>query len=515
MGLTRTLRKHMKKLMAIFGALLMVAFLLPTSLRQIAKRGHSDGVIAEIYNGRQISQRDLAVIRNQAQILDNLAGYLGQQPGGQMLNWRIFISPLSEYPLLDYLLLIEEAQQMGIEVPDQQVDWRLQQWQVPSQLINNIMKHNNVSVKMVRKVVGNLISVHEAFALASTAVTSSEPQLRHFFATIRNRINVRILPLTDEAFLRTVPQPDTAQLADYFMANRENYRYPDRVIVEYIRADLDKIASTMKISRRSAHNYWQDHRSQFTTTAPASLPTTTAAATSEPVTRQLSFEEARQAIEATMAMTRARRRATEALSIGRRTSLSQWSKLQDSDNATPAAFCDYRKLAEQLSEEQDIDLDYHRSGLIDKLDAGKLQGIGRSFIQEENSPLTFAEYAFRSLVEEPDNISRDQTLRLAVGQDCGGLLRSVGYDGQVDGFYIFRVIEVFPSNLPQSLDEVQEAVVDDWQLHQAYKLACDAANTMLPLAQQADLNSLLAGDHPAVAKLKQQVDQLPEVTAEG
>jgi len=210
MGLTRTLRKHTKKLLAVFGVLLMIAFLLPASIRSLGRANLADQEIGKIFDARDLTHRELSAVMNQTRILDRMAGGLDPQGLGRIFSWRMLVAR-SDHALMDYLLLIEEARHMGVEVPDQHVDRMLQEWKVPAALMNRMLQQENLSMKMIRRAVGNLLSVHEAFALAAGVVKVSEPQARHFFASTRNILSVDILPLYARTFLKTIPEPKPEQ----------------------------------------------------------------------------------------------------------------------------------------------------------------------------------------------------------------------------------------------------------------------------------------------------------------
>ena len=523
MGLTRTLRKHMKKLLAVFGALLMIAFLLPTSLQRIGSGDPGKQAVARIFDGQEILVRDWNITRNQTEILNALVGFLANQPSAQILNWRSLMR-FSEEPLLDYMLLIREAQHMGIKVSRQQVDQLLADCSVPPELVNRLMRQMNVSLDMVYTAVGNLMKVQQGFALALQTVKVSQPQLRHFFALTQNQMTTSILPLYAEQFSQAIPVPNQQQLTEHFDQNRQTYRYPDQVVVEYISADFAKIALQMKVTSNTAKRYWQENRSKFTTTAPASSTDVDTAVTTAPaVARQMTFEEAHPIVDAKIKARKARSLAAQALTAMRRQSAALWSDTELDEfgvKIRPDNISDYRQLAQEFSRKFEIPIDYNRSDPVDKVAASQLPGIGRAFIMErEQVPLEFSQYAFRvvPLVPPPDNSSNSRdALILTKDQDCAGLLRTVVFSGQsqeVTGFYIFRVVQVIPTHLPESLDEVHQKVQQDWQLDQGYKIALDIGGQLLPVAAQVGLANVLDSDNQVITRLKELVKpgQLPEV----
>ncbi len=523
MGLTRVLRKHTKKLLAVFGALLMIAFLLPTSLQRIASGDPSKEVLGRIFDKQEILARDWQITRNQTEILNALVGFLANQPSSQILDWRLMMR-FSQDPLLDYMLLIQEAQHMGIKVSRKQVDQLLADLSVPPELVNRLMRQMKVSLDMVYTSVGNLMKVQQGFALALQAVKVSQPQLRHVFALTQNQMTASILPLYAEQFSQGVPTPDQEQLEEHFNQNRQAYRYPDQVVVEYISADFAKIALQMKVARNTAQRYWQENRSKFTTTAPASSSDVDTAVTTAPAAdREMTFEEAREIIDARIKAKKARSLAAQALTEMRRQSAALWSNAELDEFGVrihPDNISDYRQLAQEFSRKFEIPIDYNRTDPIDQVAASQLPGIGRAFIVErEQMPLEFSQYAFRvvPLVPPPDNSSSSRdALILTKDQDCAGLLRTavrLAQGEEVTGFYIFRVTKVIPAHLPESLDEVRQKVQEDWQLDQGYKMALDIGGKLLAVAKQVGLANVIGSDDQIVTRLKELVQpgQLPEV----
>jgi len=526
MGLTRTLRKHMKKMLVVVGVLLMIAFLLPTTIQQLARPKPGKRVIAEIYDGQEVRLGELMAVRRQTDILDRLAGALQGQTAARMLNWRGMMRSSQQEPLMDYMLLVKEADHLGLQVSNEQIDQWLARLKVPPEMINALLRKGRLSLAMIYEAVGNLLRVQQAVTLASEAVKVSEPQLRHLFAITRNRLKVKILPLCAEAFVHNVADPDDRQLAQYFGQHQEDYRYPDKVALEYLSADIDAIAEGIKVSRQTAYNYWRNHRSQYTTTqpaattsAPATAPATGPAATtaSAPVTREMSFEEARPLIEARIKRSRARERASQAIAEARTRSATLWASVQPDESGLkhrPETVSDYKALAEEISRKYNIPIKYHKTGLLDKAEAARLDGIGQSYIIEQGGRLPFSEYAFRvvPLVQPPPAKQRpSEMLILTPWQDSAGMLKADGANGEVRGYYIFRVTEVKPNYLPDSFTPVRERVEQDWKLQQAYGLAEAAAEKLKVVADRMGLAAALESDDEAVKHLKGQLRNVPAV----
>jgi hypothetical protein len=76
-SVTRFFRKHNKKLIAIFGVGLMIVFLLPSTVNQLAKPDYTKRVLGEAY-GKKIHAYDLLQVQIETHLLDSLSEILAQ-----------------------------------------------------------------------------------------------------------------------------------------------------------------------------------------------------------------------------------------------------------------------------------------------------------------------------------------------------------------------------------------------------------------------------------------------------
>ena len=497
MSITKFFRKYNKHLLAVFTVFLMVVFLIPSAIRQFFSPKPSKRVIAQAYE-QNIRVYDRMQTELETQILNYLNSAVSnnnnRNRNAMPFNWLMFVSQ-SGQPILDYYLLILEAQHSGIVISNQRVDLELANRKIPPEFVNRILQSMNIPLKVLYKAVKDYLSVEEMLSLAASAIKVSEPELKHLFVQTHQRIKANIVPISSDNFTDKIPNPSEKELIAHFAKYQERFRFPNRIAVEYIEADLDQIAKGIKISRIRARQYWQEHKSQFTiTTIPATQ--STKPSDLKPVKVQLPFEKALPLVIKKLQYSRAREKALTALTEARRIAESYWRKAPIDKNGIkhrPNQVADYKKLAREFSQKYGIKLTYHKTGLISAEEASKLKGIGNSFIIEQHRPLYFPQYAFRviPLITPPPPKIRSQMLYLSLWQDSAGLLRKLNANSrQEKAFYLFRVIAVDPTHLAKSLKEVKDKVILDCKREKAYKLAQKYAEQLLSISQKYKLNEI-------------------------
>lgn len=530
MSVTKFFRKYNKQLLAILVIGLMIVFLLPASIRQIFSPNPLKSIVGYAYN-EPIRLYDRNKVELELQILTTLnsASHSEDQKGDHEhlpFNWP-FLLQYSDDPVLDYYLLIKEAEKTGITILDEQVDQQIFARGISPQYVNAILEGLNIPLKTLREAVRHFLMVENTFGFALSSVKVSEPQLRSVFAQTNQKLELFILPISSSLFISQIDKIDEKELVSYFANNQERFRFPNRVAIEYVAADLDKIASKISISRLRARQYWQEHKSEFVLPQPDSRPTDTdkeakphtktetkAQQTTQPKSKDpsksnskiMDFEEAYPKIVEKLKYIRARNLALTALSELRRISLSYWRNAPKDPKTElpkrPDKVSDYARLAKELSEKYNIELEYQKTDLLSKEELFlKYQSIANAFIIERGRPLPLYEYAFRVVpfITPPPPQHRDRFSFLVPWQDSSGILRSINPATGKDTIYlIFRITEIAPSRLPKSLNEVKEKVIEDYKEYKAYKLALNYAEKLTILAEKEPLNTL--GQKDPIAK---------------
>jgi hypothetical protein len=501
MSVTKFFRKYNKRLLAIFGVALMIVFLLPSTINQMSRRDSAQDVIGEAF-GQKVRIINLQQAELETSLLDGLNRlYVGNNPNQQQqqqvpFNWHAFVG-LSKQPELDYYLLIQEARNMGIVVSPEQAETMLKESKIPGEIINAMLQQQNIPLNNLRYAVANYLSVVNMLQVVSANVKISDMEMQNMFKLISNTMTTNILPFSAENFVDQVPEPDAKVLADYFATNKEKFRYPDRVQVEYIGANVEQIKQQIQIDPSRAQQYINNNPSEFmTTTQPTTKPGEKSPATATaPVQVPMESKQALAMAADKLKTQKAGRLANDAINEARSASTKFWNTAKLNTNGVfqkPETVSDYQKIADEFSKKHQIKLTYNRTGLISQQEAGNIPGISQTLVIEQQRPLFFADYAFRviPLIEAPKKFSQEARF-LVLFQDSDPLRDQMSfYSGNAQEIYFFRVIKTDKSHLPASLDEVKAEVVKAWKLEQAYKIAQEQAQKTLPLAQKQKLNDL-------------------------
>lgn len=515
-NITKFFRKYNKAMLAVFTIFLMVAFLLPASLKELFSSHPNKRVLGEAF-GKTIHAYDLQKVSQETQTLGALNQFNSQNSQqGQPFPWEYFVAmaPTEQERLIDYYLLVEEARRMGIKVSPEQADRALSERRIPPQIINAILQGNQIPLRGLRDAVADFLSVESAFELAASAVKVSNPELEHMFKLTNDKVKVAILPVPAASFVKDVAKPSENVLADYFTQNKNKFRYPDRIQVEYLGVDVAQAKNAIEISREKARDYWTDHKAEYTKTVhpPASQPkkgTTAPASKPAPIQVQLTFEEALPQVMDKLKTERAKELAKKAMYDAKEQAERFWRNVPADKSGVkqkPEKVADYQQLADQISKDDKIKIIYHRTPLIGQDEVNDLPGIAQSFIPEQRRPLYFGEYAFRviPLVQPPAGKSRDQSAFIVPYQNVG-LLRNMTREGDETGFYLFRVIKVDPSHLPANLAEIKDKVQQDYLLNQAYVIAKKNAEAICQAAGKQTLSDLVKSPSGDAAKVIKQL----------
>ncbi len=509
-NITKFFRKYNKAMLAVFTVFLMVAFLLPATLKELFQPQPGKRTLGEAF-GKEIKAVDLQRLNMQTEALDaiNRSLYNPENPQqSQGFPWEYFVQTAPESQrLLDYYLLVQEARKMGITISPDQADRALADRKIPPELINGILQNMQIPLKALREAIVNFLAVESAFEMAASAVKVSNPELEYLFKLTSDKMKMDILPLPATDFLKEIPQPEEKDLAAYFAVNQPKFRYPDRIQVEYLAADLNQIKEGISISQERAKEYWEEHKSEYTKTiTPASQPkkatTTVPASNPAPVVVSMTFEEALPKILEKLKMERARDLAKKALYEAKEDAERPWRSAPTDKSGLkqkPDKVADFQQLADQYSKQAHIKIVYNRTPLISQEEASRLPGIGSAFIPEQRRPLFFGEYAFRVVpfIQPPPAKATAQPLFLIQYQNNASLLRNMTREGEDTGYYFFRVIKVDPSHLPQSLTEIKDKVIQEYRLNQAYAMAKKDADKVCQAAGKqtlADLVKFPAGE---------------------
>src|SRR3954447_16460712 len=129
--MTKFFRENNKKLLAIFGVVLMIAFVLPSGMKQFS--GGQRQLVAYLNGGKKVYSTDLGRAKAQWGILEHSLLLMPQRAGeptmsvaqapanGRSPDLRMLANQVQAHPEI-YFLLQQEAENMGIRVSPQQAE---------------------------------------------------------------------------------------------------------------------------------------------------------------------------------------------------------------------------------------------------------------------------------------------------------------------------------------------------------------------------------------------------------
>ena len=281
----RLFKKYGKHIMAIFSAVLMIAFALPT-FRNFGG-GNANARVAGTVNGEKIYQPDIARARQAWQVLTHTpAGPEGRAIVDMWLP-PAAVGQISRRPILFYLLQ-KEAQEMGASVSMDMLN---------SVIANNPMFNtgNSEHDDELKAAMAQLLLVSNGASRAASPIKISEPLREHRLAELLQSIRVTAADFTAAQYATKVPPPTADQLKAQFekyaglikgAAYGDNpfgfgYKYPDRIKLQYIAVPQAAVRDFVEHFNApgktkddyewevDAQKYYRQHQYEFPTTAPA------------------------------------------------------------------------------------------------------------------------------------------------------------------------------------------------------------------------------------------------------
>jgi len=289
--------RRRQKLMIFLMVLLMVVFLMSSAMQNLFGPKRRRG-------GRQIAVEAEVDAPTDLRVLGNLLG-IGQserpRPGAGL--FAAFMER-SDVPVLHWSLLVDEAHRMGFGVTEKQVDDFLAALGLEGQTYDELLDRlaeSGYTEKMLRWAVANYLLVTESFSASMLAAEPSMPELRNAFRDMNERIQLAMVILPVENFLKDVEKPPLEKVKQWFEDHKEffrahpdnqtrygfGYRLPDRLDVAYLFMDMDLVGQAVEPTEEQMLEYWRRNRGRMSrkvelpapATQPASKPAASAPAT--------------------------------------------------------------------------------------------------------------------------------------------------------------------------------------------------------------------------------------------
>ncbi|HWP41023.1 MAG TPA: hypothetical protein VNL70_08855, partial [Tepidisphaeraceae bacterium] len=519
------IRKNQKKLMAILGVILMIAFIIPTGIR--ATRPDTEHVVGQIGSEKIYREQILAAEdewRFIAQtVLQRNPAAAGDSQQSQwvsiltMLPEQI-VRPIERQPET-YFLLQAEARKMGLAPNLAEAEHFLSADTAGIRYQGRVMSLADLSqvdprfADQTKRAMAQLLMVLSAFDRAVQAVKLSAPLVEHELAATMQQIRLHIVDFSTRDFEASVPEPTQQQLQEQFQRYADvlpgaaptdanpfgfGYKFPNRVRFQYIAIPRQQVRQAVRATKSDydweveAYKYYLRHPERFPATQPQS-PTTTStdaftlgggsgATTSAAATTQ-PFEQVRDEIIATLLepqidklQRQIQNEILQKLNQGYeayRASATNTAPAAATEPATrPAGYESFQFLQELARQiEQKYKVTPTVAAINDykgPLELRLVPGIGQASL--------FAEFAMSAEPFVPAD-QRDRPEVLSLYEPSKPLPDDAG------DVYIFRLTDALPAQRPGSIEPVQEQVKADWKKARAFEAARAAAQQLLDSAR--------------------------------
>ena len=281
------IKQNQKLFMAIFGVILMIAFIIPSTLTQMQRRySNSAGKIGN----REVMVTEVQNAGAEFDFLLRLRAREQQQGREIWVPFPLLFIPeyiaaeIKQRPIL-YYLLQAEARAMGLTPNYAEADSALDNTNVGVLMPDgSTLPVSDVPQANFRKnaqyALANLFLVRDAFSRSIMAVKISEPMLAHEMAARFQQVKVVATDVSAKSFEAQTGNPTDQDLRTLFdkyadvekgtLPSESNpfgigYKYPNRVKLQYIAIPRTEVRKAVQASRDAydweveASKYYQNH----------------------------------------------------------------------------------------------------------------------------------------------------------------------------------------------------------------------------------------------------------------
>ena len=492
-------RKHNRKLLAVFMALLLIVWLGGSALQGLVSPSTEHRVIATTMS-EDIVELDQRIAAFETELLEGVG-----------LDWKrpwAFNRAVRHEPLgvMEWILLTREAQAWGMMPRQIEVDSFLSRSGITPDYVHRLANRRDVKAASVYAAIGKYIGVFNTLSLTVASATRSEAATRVAALAELEKVKVNLVTIDAKPFIDPSEEFTEEEIQGQFERYRNEqdgrgirfaYYQPPGIKLQYFRIDVNTVADNVRIREKTlndrAREFWREYKTLPVFLRPEESPDADVQpADEEPAgppepPRPLNYETFEEARDTAMGIVR--------LEIAHREirKVADWllQELSDPWFALPAGEDGYKICPEELLRE-----DYYASVLerlpaglrygdavsvevtefFQQADASRLPGIGLARVQLGANQYVVANVAFHVQTVEPLPIAggAETSLYLALGQSSA--VAFTGYPGHT---YIYRVVGVEPAGPAESVDAVRDKVIEDLRLLSAYRKAEQAADRLV------------------------------------
>jgi hypothetical protein len=297
----RFFQRNQKKLLAVFGAFLMVVFILPST----AGRGRRTDPVVGYVGSDKIRMTELAQARADWELLKRIPFTTAQF---QRVPWVQFklgrvASEIEETPEL-FLLLQKEAERMGIRPSPERVENLLH-----SELEGSPTADQEDQDRR-RQAAEAFVTVQSLYDRVGDNVKVTQPMVDHHLAGAAQELKVNLVEFSADDFKSATTAPTTQDVQEQFrkyanVAARQpttapaslsfGYQYPNRVKLQYLVVKKDQVRDAVKKSKSdydwevAAQRYYQSHLTEFPATQSTNPLLSAALPRTQPTTQPFGY----------------------------------------------------------------------------------------------------------------------------------------------------------------------------------------------------------------------------------
>ena len=504
-ALLKFFRLYNKYILVVGGAILMVAFLIQPALETFMPQ-QGDQPVGTL-DGETITYADQSTAAAELHLLGQVP-VLGQFAGDDPLKW---------------LLMVHEAQQMGLSASNTEVQQLLQmvgvddsvkarmqqQLRASSSFIEQafrhwliVQKYRELMLAQVHSPVtgrlqalttaqqmfqqGNVYGGMMWASMASGSPRVSEPLVRRFLYNQYATVSGETVLIEHDRYLDQVEAPTQEALETLFDQYRDvlpgegepygfGYRTPARVKMEVLRVPFDQVAEQIEIDEAQRQDYYDQNRDRYVTEDDGEPQPY--AQVRDRITRELRQQRATQLGQEIIRTARNVLMEDEA---ARRLSESGGYR-QIPDDFEPLPLARAAEVVEQRYGVRPL-VEDHSDQWTALHDVESLPGVGDGFLASRRE-VTLTDYvaSAREMNPSPDNALIP--LRLQVGLPSAPMQT---WDGS---YFLFRLTDAADTHSPENLDEVRAQVEDDARRLAAYRLLLEDRQRWLDQAKQQGMQS--------------------------
>ncbi len=223
------------------------------------------GMVAEVLN-EKISYDEYK------EALDNLYNFYRNAVKDRNVEDKIPHAQLKEAALNSVIqrkLVLNEAKKMGIGVSNEEVIERIKsmpafqkEGKFDKSYYLNFLQYNRIGAKNFESSQRTAMLTEKTESLIRNSVKVSELEIREAYEWKHEKINLDYFVLSPDHFTGKEKITDE-KVSEYFKKEKESFKKPDQIKVEYLFADPISLGKEINIGKQSIENYYTDHVDEF------------------------------------------------------------------------------------------------------------------------------------------------------------------------------------------------------------------------------------------------------------